>query len=212
MSATRSPRLLRNPPRAALRARCGFTLIEVMFATLLMSVVGMAIVGFMSAFATGIGARANLNDPALEPSLAARRLAAAAPGFCFVLQVNGARAAIWLSDTVPSRTVHLSELGLVRFDDESGMIVLETMDPATLSQNPALEAEFTYSAATDFIAAIEAQRELGHTVRNILAEAIDAAAFSTQGVPSGHATITVTIESSSARIALSPAFLEEPVQ
>lgn len=212
MSAARAPSSTTARARTPLGMRRGFTLIEVMFATLLMSVVGMAIVGFMSAFANGIGARTSLNDPALEPSLAARRLSAAAPGFCYVLQVNGARAAIWLSDTVPSRTVHLSELGLVRFDEDAGMIVLETMDPAALTQNPNLEEEFTFSAATDFVGAIENQRELGNTVRNILAEAIDSAAFTTQGVPSGHAIISVTIESASARIALSPAFLEEPVQ
>ena len=82
---------------SASRLRAGFTLIEVMFATLLMSVVGMAIVGFMSAFASGIQVRTTISDPSLEASLATRRLASAAPGFAYVLQVNGARAAIWLT-------------------------------------------------------------------------------------------------------------------
>ena len=48
------------------RLRAGFTLIEVVFATLLMSVVGMAIVGFMSAFASGIQTRTTISDPPLE--------------------------------------------------------------------------------------------------------------------------------------------------
>jgi hypothetical protein len=196
----------------ASRLRAGFTLIEVMFATLLMSVVGMAIVGFMSAFASGIQTRTTISDPALEASLAARRLASVAPGFCFVLQVNGARAAIWLSDSVPSRMVDLSEIGLVRFDETNGMLVLETMDPMEMAVNPLLERELAYSSSTDFIGAIEDQRDAGRTVRSILAEGLEAAQFSTQGVPSGHATITITLEAGSARIALSPAFLEEPVQ
>jgi hypothetical protein len=201
--------------RAHLRARrahAGFTLIEVMFATLLMSVVGMAIVGFMSAFASGIQIRTTISDPSLEASLATRRLASAAPGFSYVLQVNGARAAIWLSDSVPSRSVDLSEVGLIRFDETNGMLVLETVDPLAIAANPALDAEFAFNPSTNFIGAIEEQRDAGRTVRNILAEGLESTVFSTSGVPSGHATINITLEAGSSRIALSPAFLEEPLR
>lgn len=201
--------------RSHLRARrhtAGFTLIEVMFATLLMSVVGMAIVGFMSAFASGIQVRTKIGDPSLEASLATRRLASAAPGFSYVLQVSGARAAIWLGDSVPSRMVDLSEIGLVRYDETSGMLVLETMDPMEMAVNPQLDREYAFSSATDFIGAIEEQRDAGRTVRNILAEGLESAAFATQGVPTGHATVAITLEAGSARIALSPPFVEEPVR
>jgi hypothetical protein len=201
----------RSHPSAG-RLRAGFTLIEVMFATLLMSVVGMAIVGFMSAFASGIQVRTSISDPSLEASLATRRLSSAAPGFTYVLQVNGARAAIWLGDSVPSRMVDLSEIGLVRFDEATGMLVLETVDPIELATNPLLDREFEFRSSTDFIGAIEDQREAGRTVRNILAEGLDSTQFSTSGVPSGHATIAIALESGSARIALSPAFVEEPAR
>lgn len=201
----------RSHPSAG-RLRAGFTLIEVMFATLLMSVVGMAIVGFMSAFASGIQVRTTIGDPSLEASLATRRLASAAPGFSYVLQVNGARAAIWLGDSVPSRMVDLSEIGLVRFDETTGMLVLETVDPMELATNPLLDREYQFSSSTDFIGAIEDQRDAGRTVRNILAEGLESTQFAASGVPSGHATITITLEAGSARIALSPAFVEEPVR
>lgn len=197
---------------SASRLRAGFTLIEVMFATLLMSVVGMAIVGFMSAFASGIQVRTTISDPSLEASLATRRLASAAPGFAYVLQVNGARAAIWLGDSVPSRMVDLSEIGLVRFDETTGMLVLETMDPMVIATDPLLDREFQFSSSTDFIGAIEDQRENGRTVRNILAEGLESTQFSTSGIPAGHATVTITLEAGSARIALSPVFVEEPVR
>lgn len=201
--------------RRHLRARgnrAGFTLIEVMFATLLMSVVGMAIVGFMSAFASGIQVRTTISDPSLEASLATRRLASAAPGFSYVLQVSGARAAIWLGDTTPSRMVDLSEIGLVRFDETNGMLVLETVNPMEFALNPLLDREYQYDATTDFIGAIEEQRDAGRTVRNILAEGINSTSFSKSGIPAGSATVTITLEAGSARIALSPPFLEEPVR
>jgi hypothetical protein len=192
--------------------RRGFTLIEVMFAALLMTVVGVAIVGFMSAYANGIRGRSTMNDPALESSLATRRLATLAPSFCYVLQVNGARAAIWLSDTVPSRSVHLSELGLVSFDEETGEIIFESVNPTAFNNDLTLDREFAYNAATDFIGAMETQRSFGRTMRQILAEGIDSISFSTQGVSAGNARITMSMEGGSAQIALAPAFIEEPLR
>lgn len=198
-------------PRLTNRTR-GFTLIEVMFAALLMSVVGMAILGFISAFARGIETRSTMNDPALESSLAARRLETIAPGFCWVLRTDASRAAIWLSDSVPSRSVHLSELGLVRFDADEGELVFDIVNPEAFSADPTLDVELLLGPTTDFIGAMEAQRALGRTLRHILAEGIDAVSCSTTSMPAGTAAVTITMPSGSARIPLSPSFPMEPLR
>ncbi|MBI1304528.1 MAG: hypothetical protein GC172_12200 [Phycisphaera sp.] len=196
---------------ARARSRRAFTLIEVMFAVLLMGVVGLAISGFLSAFAAGTDARANMNDPAIESTLATRRLTMLAPGFCWVLQSNPGSAAIWLSDTVPSRSVHLSELGLVRFDETTGELVYEFVDPAFLRESYKLNAELPLSS-TDYIALMDEQRNEDRLLRHILAEGIDEVVITTSGVPEGQARISVTIDGFSAAISLSPPFLEEPLQ
>lgn len=194
------------------RSAPGFTLIEVMFATMLLGVVGMAIVGFMGAYARGIDSRTTLNDPALDSTLAARRLAALAPGFCYVLQVKDASAAIWLSDTVPSCTVHLSELAVVRFDDAEGTLVFETVDPAHFANFAGADMELTPNATIDFVEEMAKRARQGDTLRQILAEGLDATAFSTTGVSPGSARVTLTMPSGAATLALSPSFLEEPRQ
>jgi hypothetical protein len=134
-----------------------------------------------------------------------------APGFCWVLEANPGAAAIWLSDTVPSRSVHLSELGLVRFDDTTGELVYEFVDPAFLRESYKLNAELPLSS-TDYIALMDEQRIEGRLLRHILAEGIDEVAITTNGVPAGQARISVTIDGFSAAISLSPPFLEEPLQ
>jgi len=191
--------------------RRAFTLIEVMFAVLLMGFVGLAISGFLSAFASGTDARTNMNDPAIESTLATRRLTMLAPGFCWVLEANPGNAAIWLSDTVPSRSVHLSELGLIRFDESTGELVYEFVDPAFLRESYRLNAELPL-ASTDFVAVMGEQRAEGRLLRHILAEGIDEVAMTTNGAAPGTARLGITINGFSATISLSPPFLEEPLQ
>ncbi|MFM7261363.1 MAG: prepilin-type N-terminal cleavage/methylation domain-containing protein, partial [bacterium] len=117
------------------RAARGFTLIEVVVAAGLLSIVGLAIVAFVTAFARGASARARISDPAIEGALLAERLRAVAPGLRAPLASDGETAALWLSDNVPSRTVHLSELGWLRFDSEMGDVVLERVDERRLADD-----------------------------------------------------------------------------
>lgn len=194
------------------RTRSGFTLIEVMFATLLLGIVGMGILTFMSAFASGIQVRQSINDAAIDSSLAARRLAAVAPGFTYVLEADQDRVAIWLSDSVPSRTVHRSEVGIVRYDATRDRLLFETLSPAALAGNPMLDAELPFTGGTDFVGALDEARVNGDIVSQILAERVETAWFTTAGVPSGHATLHIEFTYGSAQVAISPAFTEPPVE
>ena len=196
--------------RISVRTRAAFTLIEVMFATLLMGIVGAAILSFMSAFASGIAVRSTVNDPALESSLAARKFAAVAPGFSYLLEADGGRAAIWLGDTTPSFTVHRSEVGILRFEPTRGMLILETFDPAILALNPLLEQEFAFTPATDFIGALDSARESGAVLRQVLAEGVTSVSFATAGLPAGDAELTLNFQMGTGRIALSPVYRERP--
>ena len=196
--------------RSAARMRPAFTLIEVLFATLLMGIVGAAILSFMSAFASGIAIRSSVNDPALESALAARKFAAVAPSFSYVLETDGNRAAIWLGDTTPSFTVHRSEIGLLRFEPTRGMLVLETLDPAMLALNPLLEQEFAFTPATDFIGELDSSRNNGAVIRQVLAEGVTSLSFATTGLPAGDAELTLNFQTGTGRIALSPVYRERP--
>lgn len=194
------------------RTTRAFTLIEVMFATALLTVVGMAIVGFLTAFARGSEMRTRICDPAIESTLATRRLASLAPGFCYTLTANGDNALVWLSDTVPSRTVHLSEAGLVRFDAANGELVFEIVQPSEFAADLALDAEFLESQYPELLATFNRLRTDARLSRHILAEGLDAASLSPATGSPGHAMLDVSVNGVNANVRIAPTFLEEPIR
>jgi len=189
----------------------GFTLIEVVVAAGLLSIVGLAIVAFVTAFARGAGARARISDPALEGALLVERLRAVAPALRAPLASDGETAALWLSDSVPSRTVHLSELGWLRFDPTMGDIVLERVADAHFVEDRGLETEF--EADDDFLAIREDSAREGLLVSTILAEGLDSARFVGDGRRGAdELALELEAERATARVAIGPVVPEEPLR
>jgi prepilin-type N-terminal cleavage/methylation domain-containing protein len=197
---------MRRP--ASTRARA-FTLVEVVVATALLGVVGAGIATFLSAFATGSEARARVSDPALEATLAIRRIEALAPGLRTVLEADRTRAVLWMSDRVPSCTVHLSELGCLRIDTTRGELLLETIDEAAFAADRSLEVEFR--ASDNFLAAIESARSQGLLRARVIAEGLDTASFSAAGTRSS-VVLEVAAAGAASGVVLTPAHPEEPLR
>jgi prepilin-type N-terminal cleavage/methylation domain-containing protein len=194
-------------PRARSRGDRAFTLIEVLVASALLGMVGLAALSFLSAVASGAAARSRVSDPAIEATLAGRRLAALVPSMRAVLDAEGDAAAIWLSDSVPSRTVHLSELGCVRFDAKRGEIVLERIPESRFLADRGLETEL--AADDDFLATLANARAEGLLSSALLAEGVDRAEF-TRDPQSGAVDLSFEVDRSNARLRLTRALDEEP--
>ena len=191
------------------RPRRGFTLIEVMLAVGLVGVVGAGILAFLSAFATGASARVRVSDPALEATLAVRRLNSIVPDFRTVLAADTQNAVFWVSDRVPSRTVHLSELACLRVDGARGELLLETIDDSALVADRSLETEFR--ASDDFQAAFASAREAGIVRSRVLAEGLDSVSFSAARSRSA-VVLEVGAAGATSGVVLSPARPEEPLR
>ncbi|MEY4118679.1 MAG: hypothetical protein RLZZ116_2007 [Planctomycetota bacterium] len=191
------------------RPRRGFTLIEVMLAVGLVGVVGAGILAFLSAFATGASARVRVSDPALEATLAVRRLNSIVPDFRTVLAADTQNAVLWVSDRVPSRTVHLSELACLRVDGARGELLLETIDDSALVADRSLETEFR--ASDDFLAAFASAREAGIVRSRVLAEGLDSVSFSAARSRSA-VVLEVGAAGATSGVVLSPARPEEPLR
>lgn len=170
--ATGDRRACRATPAGRANARA-FTLVEAMLASALLGVVGAAVAALLSAFAGGTSARARVEDPALEATLAARRLAVLAPAARGTLAADGTLAAIWVDDHVPSRTVHLSELGWVRHDATAGELLFDAFDRTRTDADPFLEEAF--AGDEDFLALHAWARSEGLVTTQILAEGVDGA-------------------------------------
>ena len=192
-----------------MKPRRAFTLIEVTLAVALLGVVGTGLMTFLSAFASGSQSRVRVSDPALEATLAMRRLNAIAPDFRTVLAANKTCAVLWLSDRVPSRTVHLSELGCLRVDTKHGELLLDTIDESALIADRALETEF--AAGDDFLGAIASARTAGLLRTRVLAEGLDCASFSAASARSC-VVLEVGAAGATSGVVLSPARPEEPLR
>lgn len=195
--------------RTADRRMRAFTLVEVVVATALLGVVGAGVATFLGAFATGTEARARVSDPALEATLAIRRIEALAPGLRTVLEADSTRAVLWMSDRVPSCTVHLSELGCLRIDSARGELLLETIDEAAFAADRSLEVEFR--SGDDFLAAIESARSEGLLRAHLIAEGLETASFSAAGTRSS-VVLEVAAAGATSGVVLTPAHPEEPLR
>ena len=196
----------------ATATRRGFTLVEILIAALLMTIVGAAIVAFLSALAAGGEARERISDPAIEATLSARRFDTLAPDFRTVLAADGGEALIWANDQIASRSVHLSEVLLLRFDAEAQELLLESVDAEAIANDRSLEQEYAIGHYGSLRDAFEALRTDGLLVREILAEGIPSVEFTEVTGEPGSLDATFSGEDSSARIRLSPKEAEEPLR
>jgi len=192
-------------------ANRGFTLVEVMFATLLLTVVGAAIATFLGTMASGSEARRSISDPALESALALRRFRSVAPEFRCVLRVTPDAAIVWLSDFVPSRSTHTSEAGVLRFDETERVLLLETIDTAFLDRNRQLEREYLVDQYTQLTNQLDSLRSSGALTASVIAEGIDSVDFSPEPGRPDSMRLTFTVDDYSTTVLLSPAQPEEPI-
>ena len=200
------------PQRGAARWRHGFTLIEVMISAFLLCVVGAAIVGFLSALSTGGTARQHISDPTIESTLALRRLQVLAPDFRSVLAAADQSALLWTSDRIASRSVHLSEVALLRFDPDTEELLLESVTREALIADRTLEHEFLIGQYDSILGVFDSLRLDGMLDRELLSEGADSIEFSAAVGTSGVANATFVGADSSARVRLAPETLEEPLR
>lgn len=181
-------------------------------AVLLVAIIGAALVGFLSALARGGEARQRISDPTIESTLAVRRLHVLAPELRSVLSANGEGALLWISDRVASRSVHLSEAGLVRFDPASQELLLETVAAEALAADRLLEREYAIGHYDSLLGTFDSLREDGLLEREILAEGIESMEFREVLGSPGLADATFIGPDSVARIRIIPDSIEEPLR
>lgn len=198
--------------RTRTRPTRGLTLVEVVFASLLFAVVGSAILGFLGATAQGGQARQRISDPALESVLALRRFRTAAPEFRTVLATDDTQALVWLHDLVPSRSVHTSELGVLRFDEDERVLVLEFVAPDALAGDRSLEREHRANATDAMLAMMEGLREDDMLVRVVLAEGLDDIVFTEDQRDAAVVRLEFIVEGFSSELLLVPQRPQEPLR
>lgn len=181
-------------------------------ATLLLSLVGTALVGFLSALAAGGEARERISDPTVESTLALRRLVMLAPELRSVLAVDDEGVLLWTNDRIASRSVHLSEVAWLRYDPATAELLLESVDPAAIAADRSIERDYTLGQYDAVLEALDDLREDDRLVREILAEGLESVEFSRPVGSTDFVEIDFIGTVSQARVRLAPVSPEEPLR
>jgi hypothetical protein len=171
-----TPRPTNPAPRRATHsaARRGLTLLELLLAISVTVTIGFALAIVMTSVARGL-IGAGESRSALQRAHAAfiRLRSYTEPALCLLQHKPGEGFALWLDDTRANQAVNLTELRAFWHDPQSGLLDVEYVRfPAEWPQSLRDSTDITLSAESDFLAEMEAQRALGLTVRETIADGV----------------------------------------
>lgn len=165
----------RRPPTS----RRGLTLLETLIALSITVITGMAIASVTTAVARGMTS-VNTARSALQRAHAVHvRIRAYTDTSLCVLDYNENKGfAVWLDDSRPNQKVNLSELRVFWFNADTQTISVErVVFPAGWEAAEYVKRDTTLASVDDPFAMMEAQRALGYTETEIIADAISSIAM-----------------------------------
>lgn len=160
-------------------SRRGLTLLETLIALAITVITGMAIASVTTAVARGLTS-VNTSRSALQRAHAAhvRIRAYTDPSLC-VLDYDETRGfALWLDDSRANEKVNLSELRVFWYSADDDTISVErVVFPNGWDPSEYVKHDSTLTSVDDPFAMMEAQRALGYTKTEIIADAVAALAM-----------------------------------
>lgn len=110
-------------PKPARRKRRGFTLVELMIATVGVSLIAVGITSMLTVVAYGTTSSRDLRSLVVKQKAVSARINAAMRGAKMVLDTGLGYSVLWIHDDNEDSLPSLSEIRLVEFDQASGQIV-----------------------------------------------------------------------------------------
>tara|TARA_B100001750_G_C15437399_1_gene561672 strand:+ start:623 stop:1243 length:621 start_codon:yes stop_codon:yes gene_type:complete len=129
----------------------GFTLIEMMLAISITSVIGFAIVSIMVAASSGITSKDDGRQSAIRLATAKIRLTAyLAPARC-ILDKTSLSITLWHNDSRESQTINASEIRWITFDPTTNSLQAQFVSfPSNWSDSKKIAADIECSINSDF--------------------------------------------------------------
>lgn len=108
--------------------RRGLSLLEMVLAIGITSIIGIAIASMMAASSNSLRSKDDGRQSAIRLAVTQVRLGAyIAPSLCIVDKSNQ-HLTLWLEDSRESNTIHASELRWISFDEDQQMLLVEFVD------------------------------------------------------------------------------------
>lgn len=187
-----------NSPR-----RRGLTMLELLLATAVTVIAGMALSMVMTTVARTISAETGKRSALQRAHAAYVRLRAyTEPALCLLQHDPDRGFALWLEDSNPSNSVNLSEMRAVWFDADAGTISVERVEfPPEWPEELKDDSDVVLSSGADFLNEMEAQRQKGYTKTEVVCDRVAAALLEHDSVLAQDALVfryALTVNDSSA--------------
>ena len=171
------------PHRHFQRPRRGMSLLELMIALLITTVIAGAIASMMGAVVVGVRSRRDGRQTMVRAAAAANRLEAyIAPSRCILDSTAALPAVLWFNDDRESNTVHATELRWIEWDAKTGELLVAFVSfPDDWSQIEQDLEDNEYAASADWAAVLAAYDANSWIVRMPIVEGLaDASVYATE--------------------------------
>ena len=131
--------------------RRGLSLLEMTIAIGITSIIGAAIAAMMAAASNSLSSKDDGRQSAIRLATTQVRLAAyIAPSRC-ILEKNSSQLTLWLEDSRESKTVHVSEIRWIQFDESTNALTVKFVDfPSEWTQSMIDIADVECNSLTDY--------------------------------------------------------------
>lgn len=162
----------------------GLSLVELLLALTISSLVAAGVAAMLGGVATGIAVGTDARTGMLASGvIQGRFVEAISPGAC-ILGAEEHRAALWLGDMTPGGQVEPSECAWMIYDPDLGLLSIErVVFPDDWSPIQRAKFDRPLRPNTDPFPLLEEAREAGIVEREILADSIADAQFGIEGSP-----------------------------
>ena len=176
----------------AVPTRRGLSLLEMLLALSITSLIAVGISSMISAVTSGVGTRRDIRTTMVRANAAQTRLAAYIVPCRSLLANNGSDLVLWLNDSRESDSVHATEIRWLLFDAEQGAIDVHFVDfPDAWTQTAKDLADTEYSANANWDAVLTQYQTSGWITTVRLVDGLNSAAITTDAaVPMGSRHVT----------------------
>jgi type II secretory pathway pseudopilin PulG len=181
-------------PKSKIQNRRALTLLELLLAMVVTTLVAAAIAGMLGAVSAGVGSRKDNRAVMVLAHAGQSRLAAYFATARCVLARNGNNVTLWLNDSRESATVHASEIRWLQFDAAAGALIVKYVDfPSDWTKTACDLADAEYPDSSDWSAVLAS-----YEAQNLL---------STRALVDNLASVSVTLDEPTAAAARHVGFL-----
>lgn len=161
-----------NPTRSGLDRRRGLSLLELVLALAMTTLVATGVAGMLAGLGSGIAVGRDARTAMLATAASQRRITTELADHAAILESNPTRAVLWVGDERPGGTVEASELTWVSLEASDELVLERVVFPDDWSTLERAMADRRLAPGDDPWTTLGSMRTRGVIERTVLADAL----------------------------------------